>query len=454
MNSLISTLQREPQRNAPDSPDFSVGEHPDAGGQASAVPNNKMPRSMNPYTSPLASSVRLAAPLNSESRFAFVDALRGLAALAVAFHHIFRYGPLPGPALKVVPHFANVLFQNGRMGVPVFFVISGFVIAYVLRNARIDARYLWTFAVQRFLRLGPPYWFTMAVVIALYALTRAFFLAEPTLLNDYPTLGGIAAHVFYLECLLHYENISMGFWTLCIEMQFYLLFALMLGLAQWTAERIAERFAARSPDASKPAAARHWTAAFVLMAVFAPLAAMSLFKYSLDSENTDWLSHFFVCFFLGAMVWWTLDRRVPRWMFWAFIAAALYRQHNHWTLHMTVALTTTVAIYMVGRLGHLSDWLNFRPLQFLGRISYSLYLIHYPTSWVIGCIGFALTGTAVAPAVMWLLLGLAASIGLAQIVYVTIEVPAIRLARRYKEAHGGSRAVAVLAPAVVTVAGR
>ena len=116
----------------------------------------------------------LAEKLNGEKRFAFVDALRGLAALAVALHHIFRYGPLPEPALKVVPHFANVLFRNGRMGVPVFFVISGFVIAYVLRNARIDARYLRTFAVQRFLRLGPPYWFTMALVVALYAVTGHF----------------------------------------------------------------------------------------------------------------------------------------------------------------------------------------------------------------------------------------------------------------------------------------
>ena len=128
---------------------------------------------MRSASSPLAKPAPLAEKLAGEKRFAFIDALRGLAALAVALHHIFRYGPLPESALKIVPQFlANVLFRNEgrRMGVPVFFVISGFVIAYVLRNARIDARYLRTFAVQRFLRLGPPYWFTIALVVALLSI--------------------------------------------------------------------------------------------------------------------------------------------------------------------------------------------------------------------------------------------------------------------------------------------
>ena len=54
------------------------------------------------------------------------------------------------------------------------------------------------------------------------------------------------------------------------------------------------------------------------------------------------------------------------------------------------ALTTGIVIYLVGRRGHLGDWLTWRPLQYLGRISYSLYLTHYLTSWIIVSFGILL----------------------------------------------------------------
>lgn len=375
----------------------------------------------------LESTVAVGKQPGEKSRFAFIDALRGLAALGVASYHIYRYGPLPRSASAVAPKLLGVVMRHGWMGVQVFFVISGFVIAYVLRNAKIDGGYLRTFAIRRALRLGPPYWCTILLVIALYALTNALFIIEPTLLNDYPSWNQIAAHVFYLQNVLGYENISVGFWTLCIEMQFYLLFALMLGFAQWLAAR---------SEAKLPAAkfqGKTWLPATTLLVVFAPLAVVSLFSLSLNSENTDWAPHFFAFFFLGATIWWTMSGRLPHWVFWAFVAAAVYRQHLHWTLDMNVALAAAVTIYVVGRLGHLGDWLNFRWLQHLGRISYSLYLIHYPVSWIVGSAGFALTGDAAIPAAVWLLLGLAASLATAHLMYVAIELPAIRLAHRYKE---------------------
>ena len=68
--------------------------------------------------------------LATGQRFAFVDALRGMAALGVAAYHIFRYGPLAAAAEPVLPNAVNGALHHGWIGVQIFFVISGFVIAY------------------------------------------------------------------------------------------------------------------------------------------------------------------------------------------------------------------------------------------------------------------------------------------------------------------------------------
>ncbi len=349
-------------------------------------------------------------------RFAFVDALRGLAALSVAAYHIYRYGPVAKAAASITPAFLDVPLRHGWMGVQIFFVISGFVIAYTLRSARITPGYLGNFALRRSLRLDPPYWFTILFVIGLYTITTSLFDIEDGLMSQAPTWDQLVAHVFYLQNVLGYTNLSVGFWTLCIEVQFYLLFALTLGFAQ--------RLTAHCSDRAQGA---HW---LPLLLCFAPLGLMSLFSFSLDGENTDWIIHFFAFFFLGAMVWWTVEGRMPKLAFWALVATILVRQWISPTLDMTVALLIGVAIYLVIRSGR--SELRVGWLQRLGTISYSLYLIHYPISWIITTLGYELTGDAPLPAVGWLLLSLAASIGIANALHLAIEAPAMRFARRFK----------------------
>ncbi|HEV2969640.1 MAG TPA: acyltransferase [Pirellulales bacterium] len=373
----------------------------------------------------------------SGQRFAFVDALRGLAALGVAAFHIYHYGPLPELAATVVPKPLDFALHHGWAGVQMFFVISGFVIAYTLRGARITPSYLGNFALRRSLRLDPPYWFTIAFVIGLYAITSSMFDIDDGLMDDAPTWDQVLAHVFYLQNILGYQNLSAGFWTLCIEVQFYILFAVLLGFAQ--------RLTAHCSDRAEGA---HW---LPLILTFAPLAVASLFWFSLDRDNTDWVVHFFAFFFLGALAWWTLEGRTPKLAFWAYVAAILMRQQIEWTLDMRIALITGVAIYGVIQTGRSQRWLNFGWLQRLGKISYSLYLIHYPISWIITTLGYELTGDSAVAAAFWLVLSLAASIGVAHALHLAIEGPAIRFARRLKR-FGGQTAIGAAPGAVPLLA--
>ena len=80
-------------------------------------------------------------------RLAYLELLRFLLALAVVVYHYFYWGPSAGivPAVSVaaiVPFFI--------LAVPVFFIVSGFVISFSAEN-RSNA----DFAVARFARLGP-----------------------------------------------------------------------------------------------------------------------------------------------------------------------------------------------------------------------------------------------------------------------------------------------------------
>ena len=93
----------------------------------------------------------------SKSRLVEVDALRGLAALAVVlFHYTTRFTELFAP--NPPPTFS---FPDGHYGVNLFFIISGFVIFMTLEKTSRPM----DFVVSRFSRLFPAYW--VAIILTL-----------------------------------------------------------------------------------------------------------------------------------------------------------------------------------------------------------------------------------------------------------------------------------------------
>jgi peptidoglycan/LPS O-acetylase OafA/YrhL len=172
-----------------------------------------------------------------------------------------------------------------------------------------------------------------------------------------------------------------------------------------------------------------------------PLGLASLFWFNLnDDAYGAWVIYFFHMPLFGAMAWWALEGRIPRALFWAYAAALVGGAAYRWrlgleyqkTLDIAVTLTAGVVVYLVGRYGHLGDWFTARPLQYLGRISYSLFLIHYPTSWLVVSAGCHWTGDNATAAVFWMVLALVASIGAAQLMYMFVEAPSLQLVKRFK----------------------
>jgi peptidoglycan/LPS O-acetylase OafA/YrhL len=143
-----------------------------------------------------------------------IDALRGLAAILVIISHASES---LAPFAAQYGH-SNLLAQLaqradfGRMGVIIFFIISGFVVAHTLGGR--DAS-LGKFAVRRLFRLYPLYWFSIILVIFFNGI-GSYPLAPP---GDYSAL---LANVTMLPTLLGFEPMMGLYWTLETELVFYL----------------------------------------------------------------------------------------------------------------------------------------------------------------------------------------------------------------------------------------
>jgi peptidoglycan/LPS O-acetylase OafA/YrhL len=329
-------------------------------------------------------------------------------------HHLEKYGPLRESAAQALPEWVVTTMVYGWTGVLLFFVISGFVAACSFRSQQITWRYAGLHFVRRLVRLGVPYFTLLALVLAMDLVLRVL-LGVPTPTDDAPTLGRIVAHLFFLQDILGYDNLSTGLWFVCIEVQLCLVLLALLALAQ----RLSR---GRSPGARSG----------ILLAVFLPLALVSLATFGRYPEYECYAFYFFSILLLGIIGFWALQGTMPRWVFWTLLAAFGLRLVLEPSLDLAIAAGCGLMIYLVGRAGGLATWLSHPVLQYLGRISYSLFLIHYPVIHVVLLVGYRLTGDRAVAAVLWEVVAIAASFVAAHLFYTLVEAPSNRLAARLK----------------------
>lgn len=276
--------------------------------------------------------------IRNGERLDSLDALRGLAALAVCWYHVVSGGKLlPAGWLAGASAY-------GHLGVAVFFVISGFVIPWSLRKEAAGFAGYGRFLGKRMLRLHPPFLAACLVGIGLNWLSMKVpgyqgSLPDPYLPSAFTSLG---RDLFYLTGLLGKEWTLVVAWTLALEVQFYLIGGLAaLGLR---------------PDSHKRG-----------LAIFLVAACGAGF---LISESVL-VFVFLPLFMMGwAAAWMKLcpESRLAWVVLLASAAATTYYQD---------AATAVAAIATFGVIRFLPSF-SLPGLAWLGSISYSLYLIHVP----------------------------------------------------------------------------
>lgn len=355
------------------------------------------------------------------ARFAFVDGLRGIAALCIVVFHIWWYEPEPYADVNAGQWLIDSALLRTRGGVQILLVISGFVIAYTLRKTWVSPSEVFTFIGRRLIRLVPAYWAAIAAVILVDGLCRNRF-DLPSPFEGAVSLQRVVAHMLFLQDISGHDPLGAGMWTLCIEMQFYLVAVISWGLAQHLFWR---------PNEVEPR-----PSALGLLTVFAPVAFVSLFHWRTVSSTDPYVIHFLWMFFLGMITWWTLDGTVLTRIYAAVVAVALTNLvvDAEWRYENAVALSTSLAIFTAGCRNRLHVWLNWPWLQYFGKISYSLYLIHFPICHLITTAGWKWCGnepTSLQAAVILSSAFVASLLG-GSLMYLCVEAPSAKLAASTK----------------------
>lgn len=328
-------------------------------------------------------------PPSTGLRVVELDALRGLAALAVvAFHYTTHYGNEIG---HIGP--PPMSFAFGNYGVHLFFLISGFVIFMTLERTRTAM----DFIVSRFSRLFPAYW-----VAILLSAAVVYSIGMPSQRLPW---RDVVLDFTMIQQILGAEHLDGSYWTLQVELFFYaqMLFWFMLGQLQrirWII--VAWLFIAAGWGlAEKSGIDLSYTARELLILRHIPYFAIGILFYRMRTRPSE---------------------RVVDGMLVGLCLIAIAIAYEPVYLEVAAICTVIFAAFSLGLL----RGLRWAPFAFFGTISYSLYLLHQ-------AIGFSL---------IWHLEnnGLSASLAalcsaglvtaLATLLSFLVERPAMRLIRR------------------------
>ncbi|MGF6722881.1 peptidoglycan/LPS O-acetylase OafA/YrhL [Paraburkholderia sp. GAS41] len=355
-----------------------------------------------------------------------VEMMRGIAAMVVAYFHcrviawvgIRHYAEMSHVvfSLDTLLAYVTIPFVWGSIGVPIFFVISGYCIhrGHAAKLAR-DPRYRLDaadFLLRRFVRIYPVLLFALLLTLALDSISLQFVphnerlgdLGLTAFVGNLLALQGIAVPTF---------GSNGALWTLALEIQFYALYPLLF------------------------AAQRRLGSSRTLVA----LALLNAASYGLfERHGITVFTSYWLSWYLGAWVaqWQLAGGRAPvgrlgvlaALLLVAGCAVSFESQYSGFQL-WALAFALFLPIVLQARTGRS---LAMRCLEKVGEFSYSLYVVHIPVfvllvSWLFH---------SVKPDSIFYSMGFfLIALGVAYVFHLLVERPVLRMLRKMSSRRAG-----------------
>ena len=153
-----------------------------------------------------------------------IQLLRAVAAMLVCFFHM--------KGLLKEDNIGKFFFGNGSIGVPLFFMISGFIMFHTTRDEKPQWKSVKIFLIKRLIRIVPLYFFMTTLYILCSGNGHFYFIEHPRLLLS--TLFFFPTYANHIGASYGMPALAVG-WSLNYEAYFYLLIGLsmMFGKQRW-----------------------------------------------------------------------------------------------------------------------------------------------------------------------------------------------------------------------------
>ncbi|MDO6566330.1 acyltransferase family protein [Alteromonas sp. 1_MG-2023] len=298
----------------------------------------------------------------------YIRYIDGLRAIAVMLVFIFHLSPefLPG----------------GFIGVDIFFVLSGYLISGIIIERHTEKSFYRKFIISRILRLLPVY-----ILVVAFTLVFSWYILLPNELITFSksliAASSFTSNIFFYLNSDYFAGNSEFFpllhtWSLSVEWQFYLLFPFILAAIL------------RLP--------KHYTPLILIFLIGICTAVtyfVSMYSPSLAFYNTPFRASEFL---VGTLVYVLFKRRKLNrgisnsfWFqtigWWCIVTLVLLsylinEEHLFPGIYATIiALVTGAILYVGNSTTQENTWikiLSLKPIVYIGNISYSFYLWHWP----------------------------------------------------------------------------